>query len=140
MGARPQRPFSSIVKSAKNFLNRLWLLPMLAALVLARCGASEPSGPSTDVTPQIDGDVVAGTPVTITISGPVGQPGEFNLPSVDGLTVNGSGSNPNTTPPELTFFVTPAHAGTYTIPAFYIHSDDGKNYHVLPLTLHVTNG
>ena len=83
---------------------------------------------------------VAGQPVTITLNGPVGKPGEFSLPHVDGLTVNGSGADPNTKPPSYNFFVTPAHAGDFTIPAFDIHSDDGRTFHVQALKLHATSG
>jgi hypothetical protein len=116
---------------------RSFFLPALAALILAGCA---PSGPSVDIVPQIVGQVAAGVPVTITLKGPVGKPGEFNLPSVDGLTVNGTGDDPNTSPPSYEFFVTPAHAGDFTIPAFYLHSDDGQTFHVEALTLHVTSG
>jgi hypothetical protein len=121
-------------------LNRSYLFPLaviLAALILAGCGAS---GPAVDIVPQIVGDVVAGQPVTITLSGPVGKPGEFSLPHVDGLTVNGSGADPNTKPPSYNFFVTPARAGDFTIPAFDIHSDDGQTFHVQALKLHVVSG
>jgi hypothetical protein len=121
-------------------LGVLWFGGLMAVWLPAGCGASDASGPSIDVTPQIVGEVNANVPVTIVLSGPVGKPGEFNLPSVDGLTVNGSGADPNTNPPSLTFFVTPGHAGDFTIPAFSIHSDDGKLYHVQAVTLHATGG
>ena len=98
------------------------------------------AGNAVDITPEVVGVVVAGSPVTIVLHGPVGKPGEFNLPSVSGLTVNGSGANPNTSPPEYNFFVTPGHAGDFTIPAFYIHADDGQTFHVAALTLHATGG
>jgi len=110
---------------------------LLAALILTGCG---PKTPPIEIVPQVIGDVIAGQPVTITLGGPVGTAGEFNLPAVDGLTVNGTGANPNTDPPTYNFFVVPAHAGDYTISDFYIHSDDGKLYHVQALTLHVTGG
>jgi len=113
------------------------LLPCVAALILAGCTSP---GRAVDIVPQIVGDVVAGQPVTITLSGPVGKPGEFKLPLVDGLTVNGSGANPNTNPPSYNFFVTPAHAGDFTIPAFDIRSDDGQTFHVQALKLHVVRG
>ena len=116
---------------------RIALAVILAALILAGCGAS---GPVADIVPQIVGDVVAGQPVTITLNGPVGKPGEFSLPHVDGLTVSGSGADPNTKPPSYNFFVTPEHAGDFTIPAFDIHSDDGQTFHVQALKLHATSG
>ncbi len=90
-----------------------------------------------DITPEIVGDVTVGQPVTITLSGPTGEPGEFNLPHVDGLVVNGSGASPNTNPPSYNFFVTPTNSGDFTIPAFDIHLDDGKTFHVQALKLHV---
>jgi hypothetical protein len=110
---------------------------ILAAMILAGCGAS---GPAVDIDPVIVGDVAAGEPVTITLKGPVGKPGEFSLPHVHGLTVNGSGADPNTKPPSYNFFVTPASAGDFTIPAFDIHSDDGQTFHVQALKLHATSG
>jgi hypothetical protein len=114
-------------------------LALGAALLFAGCTPTS-AGPSVDIVAHVDGDVMAGQPVTITLSGPVGKPDEFHLPGVDGLTVNGTGADPNTSPPSYNFFVTPAHAGDYTIPAFYLHSDDGQTYHVEALTLHVTGG
>ncbi|HEV3272146.1 MAG TPA: hypothetical protein VGZ93_08200 [Candidatus Methylacidiphilales bacterium] len=116
---------------------RIVLLVMLAALTLAGC---EASGPAVDVVPKIVGGIAVGVPVTVTLSGPVGNPGDFSLPYVDGLTVTGSGADPNTKPPSYNFFVTPAHAGDFTIPAFYIHSKDGQTFHVQALKLHVTSG
>jgi len=110
---------------------------LLAALILVGCGTP---GHAVDIVSQIVGVVVAGQPVTITLSGPVGKPGEFNLPNVSGLTVNGSGANPYSNPPSYNFFVTPAHTGDFTIPAFDIHSDDGQTFHVKALKLHVTGG
>jgi hypothetical protein len=98
------------------------------------------SAPAVEIDAVIVGGASVGGTVTISLSGPVGKPGEFNLPHVSGLTVNGSGNNPNTNPPTYNFFVTPDHAGDITIPAFYIHSDDGQTFHVRPLTLHVTAG
>jgi hypothetical protein len=109
----------------------------LAVLILAGCTAP---GRAVDIDAQIVGDVMAGQPVTITIGGPGLKSKGFDLPHVSGLTVNGSGFDPNTNPPTYTFFVTPAHAGDITIPAFDIHSDDGETFHVRPLTLHVLKG
>jgi hypothetical protein len=111
---------------------------LLAPLVFAGCGVA--SGPAVEIVPHIVGDVTAGVPVTIVLSGPVGKPGEFSLPRVDGLTVNGSGADPYTKPPSYNFFVTPAHVGDFTIPAFDIHSDDGQTFHVQALKLHATGG
>jgi hypothetical protein len=113
------------------------LAALLAVLLLAGCGTP---ADAIDIVAQVVGDAEAGVPVTITLKGPVGKPGEFSLPHVDGLTVNGTGGDPNTNPPSYNFFVTPAHAGDYTIPAFDVRSDDGKTYHVQALTLHVTGG
>jgi hypothetical protein len=116
---------------------RIALAMILAVLSIAGCTAA---GPAVTIVPKIVGDVAVGVPVTITLSGPVGKPGEFKLPDVDGLTVNGTGADPNTHPPSYNFFVTPAHAGDFTIPAFDIHSDDGQTFHVQALKLHVARG
>ena len=110
---------------------------VLAALMLVGCTSP---GRAVDIVPKIVGDVVAGVPVTITLSVPGGKLGEFKLPHVEGLTVNGSGHDPNTNPPSYNFFVTPAHAGDFTIPAFDIRSDDGQTFHVQALKLHVVRG
>jgi hypothetical protein len=112
---------------------------LLAALVLAGCSAGTPAD-AIDISFDTVGVVEAGMPVTLELHGPVPGPNGITLPSAPGLTVNGSGNNPNQSPPVATFFVTPAHAGDYTIPAFDIQSNDGKVYHVLAFTLHVTGG
>jgi hypothetical protein len=112
---------------------------LLAALILAGCNAGTPAN-AIDITMHIVGDATAGTPVDLQLSGPLGQPGEFVLPSVSGLTVNGTGGDPYSTPPSYNFFVTPAHAGDYTIPAFNIRDDKGVTYHVAAFTLHVSGG
>ncbi len=113
---------------------RGWRL-ILAAVLLAGCTAP---APGIDISIQVDGDICAGVPVELKLAGPVGQPGEFSLPKVDGLAVVGTGDNSNVNPPEYYFSVQPTHTGDFAIPAFDIKSDDGKRYHVLPFTLHVT--
>jgi hypothetical protein len=127
VGRAPARPFRTpAVKAA-----------LLAALLLAGCGGGTPAD-AIDINIQVVGDISAGTPVTLQLSGPLGKPGEFELPSVSGLTVNGTGGDPYSSPPSYNFFVTPAHTGDFTIPAFNVHADDGKDYHVAEFTLHVT--
>jgi hypothetical protein len=113
------------------------VVAFFAALMLAGCSAGTPAN-AIDISFDTVGDVTAGVPVTLELHGPVPGPGGITLPSVSGLTVNGTGTDPNQSPPVCTFFVTPAHAGDYTIPAFNIQSSDGKVYHVLPFTLHVS--
>ena len=110
---------------------------VLAALVLAGCSAGTPAD-AIDISFDTVGGIGVGVPVTLELHGPTPGPGGITLPSVSGLTVNGSGNNPYQSPPVCTFFVTPAHAGDFTIPAFNIKSADGKDYHVLAFTLHVT--
>jgi hypothetical protein len=125
--------------SAGRLLQSTWVRGWLLALVVfavANCTAAEKG---TDISFSMIGGVSAGGVATLQLSGPTGQPGEFKFPSVNGLVVNGTGADPHTKPPTYNFFVTPAHAGDYTIPAFYIHSDDGQVFHVLAYTLHVTN-
>ena len=80
------------------------------------------------------GDVL--TIVLTVTNGKISQP--IQLPSVDGLAVNGSGTNPGTNSEELTFFVTPTRGGDITIPAFTIQTDDGETLEVNPIILHVT--
>jgi hypothetical protein len=60
----------------------------------------------------------------------------INLPAVDGLTLNGSGTVPGDHQMQYTFFVTPAHAGDFVIPAFDIGTTDGQTLHVSPIKLH----
>jgi hypothetical protein len=110
----------------------------LVAMILAGCTAGAPAAPGTAISFKTVGVVEAGVPVTLELPGPTPGPGGITLPSVDGLTVNGAGSDPNQSPPVCTFFVTAAHAGSFTIPAFDVTSADGKNYHVLAFTLQVT--
>jgi type 1 fimbria pilin len=85
------------------------------------------------VTPQFIGDVTAGQPVTMTITITQGTVKEIKLPQVRGLTLNGSGKDRS----EYTFFLTPAKAGDYTIPAFDVVTENGKTIHVNSVKLHV---
>ncbi len=55
------------------------------------------------------------------------------LPSVDGLRLDGTGSNPFAH--TLNFGVTPLRKGVLVVPAFDIRADDGQSYHVNALKL-----
>jgi BatD DUF11 like domain len=66
-------------------------------------------------------------------SGKVSQP--IQWPKVDGLPVTGSGYDPNSN--TFSFFLTPARAGDFTVPAFDFRTDDGQTLHVGPLKFHV---
>jgi hypothetical protein len=87
------------------------------------------------ITPQLssdDGNVV-GQPITLTLTIKSGSVTNITLPKVDGLTLNGSGTNP----PDFNFFITPTRAGDFTIPAFDIRTDDGQTIHVNAVKFHV---
>jgi hypothetical protein len=111
---------------------RLPLLALLLAFV------AWPALAAATLKQEVIGGVSVGAATTIqlTISnGKVSKP--VQLPAVDGLTLNGSGTNPQPHSFALTFFVTPAHAGDITIPAFDIQTDAGETLHVNPIVLHV---
>jgi len=65
-------------------------------------------------------------------TGKVSQP--IQWPKVDGLPLTGSGYDPHTN--TFTFFLTPARAGDFTVPAFDFRTDDGQTLHVGSLKFH----
>lgn len=81
-----------------------------------------------------------GTPVTIVLTVKNAKVDAIKLPHVDGLELNGSGTNPGSSSEDFTFFLTPKHAGNFTIPAFDIHTADGQTLHVQAIKLHVVAG
>jgi hypothetical protein len=106
----------------------------LAALLLAPAGAALAAGAvSVHLIPDADKAVV-GVPTTITFAITGAKMSAMSLPSVGGLTLNGSGSNPMRH--EFNFFVTPTRAGDIAIPAFDIKTDDGQTLHVAAIALH----
>jgi hypothetical protein len=86
---------------------------------------------------QVIGAVNVGVPATIELTVTGGKvSGPVALPTVAGLTLNGSGTNPQPRLESFTFFVTSTHAGDFTIPAFDLHTDTGETLHVAPITLY----
>ena len=55
---------------------------ILAAVLLAGCTAP---APGIDISIQVDGDICAGVPVELKLGGPVGQPGEFRIKKLFGI-------------------------------------------------------
>jgi hypothetical protein len=111
---------------------------VISALALVLLLMASPAFAAATLKQEIIGGVGVGSATTIqlTISnGKVSKP--VQLPAVDGLTLNGTGTNPQPHSFALTFFVTPAHAGDFTIPAFDIQTDAGETLHVNPIVLHV---
>jgi hypothetical protein len=110
----------------------------LAALLLV--GGSAAAAPSLNI--MIDENdesaahITPGEVLTLTLTiKHTGLSNPFSLPKTPGLPVTGSGSDPRHG--EYTFFVTPARAGDFTIPAFDIRTDSGQVLHVNALKLHV---
>jgi len=79
---------------------------------------------------------MVGSPTTISIIITGVAVTTVNLPSVSGLTLNGTGTNPNAH--EYNFFVSPDRAGDYVIPAFDVKADDGEVLHVPAIALHAS--
>ena len=59
------------------------------------------------------------------------------LPPVDGLTVNGTGTQPQSHGETYNFFLTPSRTGDITIPTFDIRTDDGEMLHIDAIKLRV---
>ena len=78
---------------------------------------------------QVDGTTTVELVVT---NAKVSQP--ISWPKVDGLTLNGSGSDPHRN--AFSFFLTPTRAGDFTVPAFDFRTDDGQTLHVGPIKFH----
>ena len=76
-------------------------------------------------------------PTTIVLAITGAKVSTVSLPSVSGLTLNGTGNNPARH--EYNFFVTPTKPGDVTIPAFDIKTDDGQALHVDAITLHASS-
>jgi hypothetical protein len=55
-------------------------------------------------------------------------------PNVNGLTLNGSGYDPNQH--AYTFFLSPSRPGDFVVPAFNVRADDGETLHVGPIKFH----
>jgi uncharacterized protein (DUF58 family) len=128
----------SIARRAK-----LWRLVLLAVIL---SGMAAPAAiAAASLTVQIGGNgppargtkVSVGETVTIGLMVKNGKVTEqVKLPPVDGLTLNGSGTNPGANSANFYFFVTPTRAGDFIVPAFDIHTADGQTLHVNAITLH----
>lgn len=89
-------------------------------------------------TPGSGAKISVGEAVTITLRVANGKvTGPVRLPAVDGLVLNGSGTNPGPHSEEFNFFVTPTRGGAFAIPPFGIRTDDGQTLHVGAIKLRV---
>ena len=104
-------------------MKRFALSSLVLVALIAFSGAVFAAG-TVKVRLLPDGDkATVGSPTTISIIITGVKVTTVNLPSVSGLTLNGTGTNPNAH--EYNFFVSPTHAGDFTIPAFDVKADDG---------------
>ena len=90
-------------------------------------------------TPMGNTALSVGTPITLEVivkGTRVSHP--VQLPSVNGLVLNGSGINPQPRSESFSFFLTPIHPGIFTIKPFDIHADDGQVLHVNPISFAVS--
>ena len=77
-------------------------------------------------------------PFTIVVKINHGKVGDgVKLPLVDGLTLNGSGTDTQPQYVAYNFFVIPERVGDFTIPAFDVRTDDGETLHAAAISLHV---
>jgi hypothetical protein len=117
---------------------------LLFLLALIFICTTMPGHAAATLTQDIDPkEGTVGTPLTLTLTVKNATAGNIKLPAVDGLVLNGSGNNPNVDDGKsvaYTFFLTPTHAGDFTIPAFDFKTDDGQTLHVPATKLHVVNG
>jgi uncharacterized protein (DUF58 family) len=114
---------------------KLLALAVTAALFAASGPAFAAGAVKVSVLPDA-AKAVVGTPTTIIIAITGAKVSAVSLPSVNGLTLNGSGNNPQRH--EYNFFLTPTRAGDITIPAFDIKTDDDQTLHVDAITLHAS--
>jgi len=117
-----------------QFSNRrlTWQLCFVALGLLL---ASTVARADNEITPKLlppAGNTV-GAVITLTLTIRDGSIKGISLPEVSGLTLNGTGTNL----PDYNFFITPTRAGDFTIPAFDIHTGDGKVIHVKAVKFHV---
>lgn len=140
----PQASDSLIAKRARPrrmFLLALVLVSMAAPVLAAASLTVQIMGSGYTAggqAPQDGAKIGAGETVTIMLTVTNGKVSQaIRLPHVDGLVVNGSGTNPGAHSESFTFFVTPTRAGDITIPAFDIRTDEGQTLHVNAIKLRV---
>ncbi|MGA3172448.1 MAG: BatD family protein [Chthoniobacteraceae bacterium] len=94
--------------------------------------------PVTVTTIPARGNVNVGEVLTLTLTITVKgvNVANINLPNVDGLTLNGTGTNPQADHEDFNFFLTPSRAGDFVIPAFDIKTVDGQTLHVNQIKIH----
>jgi len=124
----------------KTFFLRLLFSGLLLALLAVRGLAAVTIHTSVD--PQ---ELNIGDEATITYTVQGGNADDFQLPAVDGLTVEGSSSSASfvmngftvTQNFSHTFLVVANRAGNLVIPAFDVRTGDGQTVHTQAVTLHV---
>jgi hypothetical protein len=131
------------MKPAARFLGQTLRLTVFLGCTATSCLAA------ATLTQQIDPpEVNVGDEVTVTITVQNGSVGNVELPPVEGLQLQ-----PETTSTSSFSFVNgtitrsasegfrlvPIHSGTFTIPAFDIHTQEGDVLHVKPMKLHVVD-
>ena len=119
-----------------------WVVVALFAFNTTSCLAA------ATLTQKIDPpEVNVGDQAIVTITVQNGSVDNLNLPQVDGLDVVGTQSATNITfsngslsrAMSINFAVAPSRAGTFTIPAFDIHTQEGDVLHVKAMKLHVVD-
>jgi hypothetical protein len=120
------------------------LLPFLLALALTAVTAR-----AVTIQSKIEpAEVNVGEEVTVTYTAQGGSIGDIQLPSVDGLTVEGTSSSSQFVMSGMSvsqtvsqsFSLLANRAGNFVIPAFGIHTPDGQIVRTQPLKLHVLGG
>jgi hypothetical protein len=115
-----------------NLRRIFWFILAFAGVTMA--ALADDAVTVTMIPEKGDIDVGGVVTLTITIKGP--KVANINLPNVDGLTLNGTGTNPQPDHEDFNFFLTPSRAGDFVIPAFDIKTVDGQTLHVNQIKIH----
>jgi uncharacterized protein (DUF58 family) len=125
-------PSISPARPGRN-LPRIFSFALAFAAMMALALADDPV---TVTTIPARGNVNVGEVLTLTITVKGVNVANINLPNVDGLTLNGTGTNPQADHEDFNFFLTPSRAGDFVIPAFDIKTVDGQTLHVNQIKIH----
>jgi uncharacterized protein (DUF58 family) len=111
-------------------------LSILALGFLAATLAARATTMQVETMPK-DGSVDVGEALTLTITLTGSRiSGTIRLPTIDGLTYDGSSMHYDENLETFHFFLTPARPGDFTIPGFDIRTQSGEKFHVADIEIH----
>ncbi len=112
------------------------LAVLALGLFLAAVSAAQATTLQVETAPK-DGAVQVGAALTLTITLTGSRiSGTIRLPTIDGLTNDGSSMHYDENLETFHFFLTPTRAGDFTIPGFDVKTQSGEKFHVADVKIH----